>query len=110
VFRATEFFPRREHFGLAAQIRKTAISIASNIAEGHNRSSRLAYRNHVAIALGSQAELETQVELAGRLEFVSEQAANALLATIGEVGRMLHGLLSALNRDASTAERQLPSP
>ena len=68
VYRLTERFPRSEQFGLTAQMRRCAVSIPANIAEGHNRRSRRAYLNHVAIALGSLAELDTLVELVGSLE------------------------------------------
>jgi four helix bundle protein len=96
-YRTTETFPKREHYGLAAQRRKTALSIPSNIAEGHNRSSRAAYRNHVAVALGSQAELETQIELSRRLELLEESTVAELANAAGAVGRLLHRLLAALD-------------
>ncbi len=99
-YRSTEKFPNREHFGLAAHVRKTSVSIASNIAEGHNRSSRAAYRNHVAVALGSQAELETQIELSCRLALLDRMAATELMDRAGDVGRLLHRLLAALDTPA----------
>lgn len=63
-YRWTEEFPKREIYGLASQLRRAAVSIASNIAEGNSRRSRQAYLNHLSITLGSQSEVETQVELA----------------------------------------------
>ena len=95
-YRFTDRFPKSEMFGLAAHIRKSAVSVASNVAEGHNRRSRVAYVHFLAIAMGSQAELETQVELAKRLRFGREEEADALLEAAGEVGRILHGLRLAL--------------
>jgi len=92
-------FPAQERFGLAAQLRKAAVSIPSNVAEGHNRRSRDAYRNHVSIALGSQAEVETQMELARRLQFVGTPEASRLGKLAAEVGRLLHGLVRALEHD-----------
>jgi four helix bundle protein len=95
-YAVTDQFPRDERFGLTAQIRRAAVSIPSNLAEGHNRRSRQAFANHVAIALGSQAELETQLQLAVRLRFLSESAASPVLAQASEVGRLLHGLVQSL--------------
>ena len=106
-YHETEPFPRREHFGLASQLRKSAVSIASNIAEGQNRSSRAAYRNHIAIALGSQAELETQIELARRLSFINENGAGDLSDRAAHVGRLLRRLLNALDSDEGS-ERPAP--
>ena len=95
-YRFTAVFPTEERYGLTAQIRRCAVSIPSNLAEGHNRRSRQAFANHVSIALGSQAELETQVALAVRLELSSESAATPVLALTAEVGKLLHGLVRSL--------------
>ena len=92
----TAAFPTEERYGLTAQIRRSAVSIPSNLAEGHNRRSRQAFANHVSIALGSQAELETQIALAVRLEFTSVAAAAPAVALAAEVGRLLHGLVRSL--------------
>jgi four helix bundle protein len=96
IHRASHTLPEFEKFGLAQELRKTARSIPSNIAEGFNRRSRAAYRSHVAIALGSQAEIETLVELAVRLRYLSDDSATPLQSSIGRVGRLLHGLWRAL--------------
>ena len=95
-YRFTDTFPKAEVFGLAAHIRKSAVSIPSNIAEGHGRRSTTAYANFVGIAMGSQAELETQIELARRLGFGKDADAVKLLEAAAEVGRILHGLRLAL--------------
>jgi four helix bundle protein len=95
-YRLTAMFPPEERYGLTAQFRKAAVSIPSNLAEGHNRRSRNAFANHVSIALGSQAELETQLDLAMRLGFASKDAAGPVLVLAAEVGRMLHGLIRSL--------------
>ena len=95
-YRLTATFPAQERYGLTAQIRRCAVSIPSNLAEGHNRRSRQAFANHVGIALGSQAELETQIVLAVELEFASRAAAGPVLELAAEVGRMLHGLIRSL--------------
>jgi four helix bundle protein len=97
-YRFTDGFPKTDTFGLAAHIRKSAVSIPSNIAEGHNRRSRSAYASFVTIAMGSQAELETQLELARRLGYGDVSEATRLLEEVSDVGRILHGLWSALGR------------
>ena len=104
-YRFTDQFPKSEIFGLAAHIRKSAVSIPSNVAEGHSRRSRSAFANFVGIAMGSQAELETQIELARRLELGQEQDAIRLLEAAADVGRILHGLrLALLTRTAPGSE------
>ena len=95
-YRLTTAFPVEERYGLTAQIRRCAVSIPSNLAEGHSRRSRQASANHVGIALGSQAELETQIALAVRLDFVSQPEAAPVLELAAEVGRLLHGLVRSL--------------
>ena len=97
-YRSTEEFPKREIYGLASQLRRAAVSIPSNIAEGNSRSTRQAYLNHLSIALGSQSEVETQVELASRLSLMKEEASQEILMLAGQVGRMLHALIASLER------------
>jgi four helix bundle protein len=103
VYRLTESFPRAEQFGLTSQMRRCAVSIPANVAEGHNRRSRRAYLNHVGIALGSLAELDTLVELSIRLRYGDPSQASGLQGTIARVGQMLHGLARSLDRDSSAA-------
>ena len=95
-YRLTWSFPPDERFGLTAQVRKSVVSIPSNVAEGHNRRSRLAYRNHVGIALGSQAETDTQIEIAARLAYISSEQWTGIRRQIDSVGHLLHGLHRAL--------------
>jgi four helix bundle protein len=95
VYVATEKFPPAERFGLTSQIRRAAVSVPSNIAEGKAIGGQ-AYRRHVKIAIGSDSELQTQIEIGARLGLLSEAAANELLQPAAEVGRMLAGLLKAL--------------
>jgi len=94
--RLTDSFPLREQFGLTAQVRRAAVSVPSNIAEGHGRAKTGEYLHHLAIAHGSLMELETQVTLAKRLGFLQDESARTLLADSGEKGRMLHGLIRSL--------------
>jgi four helix bundle protein len=91
--------PAGERFELARDLRRTARSIPSNVAEGFSRRSRATYRLHVAIALGSQAELDTQLELASRLGYLDDARAESIERTVSAVGRMLYGLWRALGSD-----------
>ncbi len=96
VYRATESFPSRETYALANQLQRAAVSVPSNIAEGHARSSTRDYLRFVSIAQGSLAEIETQLELSRRLDYIGETALTMLLEQTNELGRMLHGLRNAL--------------
>ena len=92
TFRITEDFPKREVFGLAAQMRRAAVSIPSNLAEGANRVGRKEFRQFVTIARGSNNELQTQIELAHRVGIILATDAVAAQKEAEEVGRMLHRL------------------
>jgi len=94
-YRVTQAFPAAEQYGLTAQMRRAAVSVASNIAEGHQRT-RAGYVNDVQIALGSLAELETQLELALRLKFVDVESARSFQLAVDRSGQPLHGLLRSL--------------
>ena len=98
VYASTEKFPRSEMYGLISQLRRAAVSIPSNIAEGKAIGGQ-SYPRHLKIALGSQAELETQIELACRLKMLTDADAVELMEHASEVGRMLVGLLNALPKD-----------
>ena len=95
VYSATEGLPRSEAFGLTSQMRRAVVSIPSNIAEGKAIGGR-GYLRHLRIALGSEAELQTQIELAVRLKMLDRTDASRLLSEASEVGRMLSGLLRSL--------------
>jgi four helix bundle protein len=96
VYRITGTFPNKETYALANQLQRAAVSIPSNLAEGHARSSTKDYLRFISIAMGSLAELETQVELAARLLYIDRQKLTELLTTADEVGRMLQGLRKSL--------------
>jgi four helix bundle protein len=96
VYKATKPFPAHELYGLTTQVRRAAVSIPSNIAEGHCRRSTKAFANHVSIALGSHGELETCIELSARLDFLRTAEATQLLACSNSVGRLLYGLYRSL--------------
>jgi four helix bundle protein len=99
IYDVTEDFPPREHFGLAYQMRKSAVSIPSNIAEGSRRKTP-GYINHLYIALGSHGELDTQCELATRRRFLRDGDSRRLNELIAETGRVTHGLLRSLDPTA----------
>ena len=96
VYRTTEDFPRHEQFGLTSQLRRAAVSIPSNIAEGWGRGSRADYRRFVLQARGSLYEVETQLVIAHRLGYLEAQEARALRAETQALSRQLHGLVRAL--------------
>ena len=89
--------PSSERYELSAQIRRAATSIPANVAEGHERRGK-GYLHHVRIALGSLAELETHVEVARRLGFLTDADLAALIKETAPLGRMLHGLRRSLVR------------
>ena len=94
----TKRFPHSEQFGLTSQIRRAAVSIASNMAEGHARRTRQSYLSYLHIAAGSQAELETQLELAVRVGLATERDSTACRESAALVGRLLHGLIRAIEQ------------
>jgi four helix bundle protein len=96
VYRVTTGFPPDERFGLTAQLRRAAVSVPSNIGEGKRRKRQRAFNNHLDIALGSQAEIEVQLEIARRSGFLSENDYARLQKQVEEVGRMLNGLLGSM--------------
>jgi len=97
VYVLTRSFPREETFGLTSQLRRSATGIPSHVAEGHQHGTR-AYRHYVVMALGAQAECETQLELARRLEIVSSEQIAPVIDLAARVGRVLHGLARSLPR------------
>jgi len=100
VYRVLGSFPKNEQYGLASQIQRAAVSIPSNIAEGKERQSDRDFARFIAIALGSLAELETQLVIASRLGYLDEadwQEATAQADEIGKMLRSLHKTLSSTN-------------
>ena len=94
----TANLPKNEEFGLKSQIRRAAVSIPSNIAEGHSRCHSRELLQYLSIPLGSLAELETQIDLAARLNLVPRSAADKCANMCEEVGRMVHGLVHAIRQ------------
>ena len=98
--------PANERFGLTAQIRRAAVSVPANIAEGHGRSSRGDYRHHIWIAAGSLRELETLFEILAVLRYVDEKSLEKVRGLCDELGRMLTRLAKRLE---SPAPRHSPT-
>jgi len=98
VYLTTREFPRDEIYGLTSQMRRAAVSVPSNIAEGQSRQHLREYLHHLSMAQGSLGELETQLEIAQRLEYVPDAACQQLLEQLGSVGRQLNALRGALRR------------
>ena len=96
VYELTAQFPDAEKYGLTSQLRRCAVSIPSNIAEGHSRESKRELARFVSIARGSLAELETQLIIAKELGFGNATQIERLIETLNEEGRMLTGLRRSL--------------
>jgi four helix bundle protein len=104
VYQATKEFPREELYGLTNQLRRAAISVPSNIAEGHARKSTAEFRNFLSIARGSLAEVETQLLIAQRLSYINKQRLEAILSIQVEVNKMTNALISKLIPRPSTLD------
>ena len=104
VYDALKTFPPKEEYGLSSQMRRSSVSIPSNIAEGYGRNSTLDYCRFLQIALGSAYELETQVELARRIDYVDNDTANKLATQLTEVGRMLNSLINKIKPDKNKTQ------
>jgi four helix bundle protein len=96
TYRFTQSFPSREIYGLTSQMRRASVSIPSNIAEGHTREHKKEYLQHLAIAQGSLAELETQFEIARRLTYLNAEQLETVLEKTVSLGKQLYALRNAL--------------
>jgi four helix bundle protein len=96
IYQVTASFPKEEIYGLTSQIRRAAISIPSNIAEGQSRHSTKEFLRFLSIALGSRSEVETQLIIASRLKYLGSDMAIELTAQLDELGRLLRGLVNSL--------------
>ncbi|HZB43648.1 MAG TPA: four helix bundle protein [Pyrinomonadaceae bacterium] len=105
VYRLTQSFPKHETFGLASQIQRAAVSVPSNIAEGHTREHSKEYLHHLSMAQASLAELETQMEIAARLKYLSPEHLRQNLDRIYSLGRQLYALRNALIKPAAPERR-----
>jgi len=98
VYRATEGFPKEEKFGLTSQLRRAAVSIPANIAEGAGRKSSKEFAYFLSNSQGSASEVETELLIASRLSYMQEANYLSLRATLDEIGRMLTGLSKSLDK------------
>jgi four helix bundle protein len=105
VYRLTDGFPTHERYGLVQQVRRAAVSIPSNIAEGHGRDHLGDYLRLLSVANGSLMEVETQMLIARQLGYLTATEEGALLNKTAEVGRMLSGLTGALKKRTRVATR-----
>ena len=101
VYQVTSSFPTDEKFGLTNQMRRAAVSIPSNLAEGHARSGTQEFKHFISIAIGSVAELETQILLSVELGYLNRDRENDLLVELDTIGKMLRGLHKALVKKTS---------
>ena len=93
VYETTQRLPREERYGLTSQMRRAAVSIPSNIAEGEGRGTDGQFLHGLMVSYGSLRELETQVLLSKRLRFLKEAKTRSVLDQCDEVGRLLNGLM-----------------
>src|SRR5258707_10889942 len=98
VYRSTQGFPKIETYGLVSQLRRAAVSIPSNIAEGQARLSTAEFKQSLGHARGSLMEVETYILLAQELGYLEDDRSESLLAGTAEVGKILNGLLNSLGR------------
>jgi four helix bundle protein len=99
VYRSTQAFPKPETYGLVAQLRRAAVSIPSNIAEGQARLSTAEFKQSLGHARGSLMEVETQILISQELGYLERDQSEQLLSASAEVGRILNGLLNSLVRE-----------
>ena len=105
VYRITQSFPREEMYGLTSQVRRAAVSIASNIAEGHSREHLREYLQHLSMARSSLAEVETHLEIAGRLGYLGSDEVARLIGRVDSLGRQMYAL-----RNSLAARSSIPIP
>ena len=96
VYSITQTFPKEEIYGLTSQIRRAAVSIPSNVAEGQSRGSDAVFANHIDISIGSSAELETQLTIALNIKYLELSDHDSLITELIQITRMLYGLRAKL--------------
>lgn len=99
IYKAVKGFPKEELYGLTSQIKRSAISIPSNLSEGYGRKSRKDYLRFLQIAMGSLFEIQTQLEISKNLEFLSESHFNELYENSREIERMLSSLINKISNN-----------
>jgi four helix bundle protein len=101
VYKSTTNFPRHEIYGQSSQLRRAAVSIPSNIAEGHGRATSGEFVQFLCHARGSLCEVETQIVIARELAYISGEQEHLLTAKTDELGRILQGLIASIQRRKS---------
>jgi four helix bundle protein len=101
IYKLASLFPQQEMFALTSQLRRAAVSIPANIAEGHGQLYRRNFLRHLSIARGSLMEVETHLQIAVRLNYLSRDQAKAAWALLQETGRLLNGLIRSLESKES---------
>lgn len=107
VYQVTQRFPREERYGLTSQLRRAAVAIPSHVSEGYQQGTR-AYLHYVMIALGSQAETDTQLELARRLKLAPAEEIAPVMKLAARAGQVLHGLSRSLTKKQANASNPEP--
>jgi four helix bundle protein len=97
-YRIAKKFPKNETYGLTSQLQRAAISIPANIAEGRHRQHSKEFLQHLSIAYASLAELETHIQIAGRLDYINQDQIDDLINKTAEIGRVLNGLRRSIDR------------
>jgi four helix bundle protein len=105
VFTTARAMPYRDHMGIGVQLQRSAVSIPSNVAEGWARGLGRSYPFHLRVALGSEAELQTELEIALRARMITASVGERLLLQTAELGRMLHGLFDAVSATRGAPQR-----
>lgn len=107
IYAATQFFPKEEVYALTSQLRRAAVSVPSNIAEGSERKSDKEFVRFLRISASSLAEIETQLYIALKLGYITKESYEALLEASAENGKMLNGLISKLESVVPTGDWRL---
>jgi len=102
-------FPKTEIYCLSSQLQRAAVSVPANIAEGRQRQHSKEFLQHLSIAHGFLAELETHIQIAGRLNYIYEDQINKILGITAEIGKMLNGLRSSIEKKVNPEPRH-PTP
>ena len=96
IYTITRTFPKEELYGLTSQVRRAAVSIPSNIAEGEGRNSKKEFSQFLSIAYGSLSEVETQIMIANRLRYTENNKCEAVMKSCTEIGKIINGLKRSL--------------
>jgi four helix bundle protein len=100
VYKCSEQFPRKEMFGLTSQVRRAAVAIPSNIAEGQGRRTTRDFLHFLSIARGSLQDVETQILVGRRLNYINDEQNSTILSLVAEIGRLINALIGSLERRA----------